>query len=170
MSLEGEIYGFIAMWNNICGPDIDMPPLGEATVLANRVVTYINGKFFRFPIFTETHSAEANKYNLYLLYVPKLCFQSNISYVNAYLESMLSGKPNDKIRKLKDIVMENDSVYYETQKEDIYFKSSLSKFCGIGNDFAVITRRITKNTGDIKYEIFYSSEIKIEKNVLSSSM
>ena len=158
--IEGDatIYGFLAIEDVMLSLAIDMPPLGEATVLSNRV---FDKKLHRFPIFNSVCKATEEKYGLYLLYVPRLLNLNNSWDVRAYNQAMTEEKPNQKVARIDRVKVEDNVAYYYPQNNDIFFKSS-SKLRGLSNGLAVIIRRISKVSGDIKYEIYNSEEIQIE--------
>lgn len=164
LPIEGDatIYGFIAIENLIFSLAIDMPPLGEATVLSNRVIFAFDKKLHRFPIFNSVCKATEEKYGLHLLYIPRLLNLSNQSNIQAYEQSMAQEKPNPKVAKIDGVKIEDNVAYYYPQNNDIYFMSS-SKLRGLSNGLAVIIRRISKISGDIKYEIYNSDDIQVEK-------
>lgn len=163
LPVEGDatIYGFLAIENFIFSMAIDMPPLGEATVLSNRVIFAFDKKLHRFPIFNSVCKATEEKYGLRLLYVPRLLNLSNQWNVQAYEQSMVQEKSNPKVARIDGVKIEDDVAYYYPQNNDMYFKSS-SKLRGLGNGLAVIIRRISKISGDIKYEIYNPEEIQVE--------
>lgn len=157
------IYGFITIDCGVLGGYIDMPPLGEATVLSNRVVFKTNNELHRFPIFNSVTSSSKDKYELRYLYVPKLLHLQYQSHVTAYIQSMTCDEPHYNVGKIENVILEEGVAYYRPMINDLYFQSA-SKLRGIGIDFAVITRRVSKLNDDIKYEIFSSTEVMIEKD------
>ena len=165
--VEGDstIYGFLAIENRFFGDtiDIDMPPLGEANVLSNRVIFAFDEKLHRFPIFNSVSRASEGKYGLYLLYVPRLLNLSNKWNVQAYKETMAKEAPHYNVSRIMDVKLEDNIAYYYPHEDDLYFESS-SKFRGLSNGFAVVIRRISNITGDIKYEIYNSDEVQIENS------
>lgn len=163
LPVEGDatIYGFLAIENFIFSMAIDMPPLGEATVLSNRVIFAFDKKLHRFPIFNSVCKATEEKYRLRFLYVPRLLNLSNQGNVQAYKQSMVQEKPNPKVVRIDGVKIEDDVTYYYPQNNDMYFKSS-SKLRGLSDGLAVIIRRISKISGDIKYEIYNPEEIQVE--------
>lgn len=165
LPIEGEstIYGFIAIENDILGLSIDMPPLGEATVLSNRVIFTFDKKLLRFPIFNSVCRVSDEKYGLHLLYVPKFLNLSNTWTVNAYVQTMVKETVNSSVSKIEGVKIEDNIAYYYPQDGDLYFTSS-SKLKGMSNGLAVIVRRISNITGDLKYEIYNPEEIQIENS------
>ncbi|MBD5422725.1 MAG: hypothetical protein HDR49_06835 [Bacteroides sp.] len=171
---EAEIYGFIAIEDNVAeiididksgNTSIDMPPLGEAIVLSNRVIFSMNEKVLKYPIFNIACKATENRYNLKYLYIPKFLRLSGNKSM-AYRQSMKKDVPDSNVGKIENVEIDDNRAYYYTSDSDILFKSD-SMLRGISNDFAVITRRLSSKTDDIKYEIFSSNEILIEKNEAS---
>lgn len=160
---ESTIYGFIAVENDILGLSIDMPPLGEATVLSNRVIFTFDKQLHRFPIFNSVCRASDEKYGLHLLYVPKFLNLSNAWTVKAYVQTMVKETVNSSVSKIEGVKIEDNIAYYYPQDGDLYF-TSLSKLKGMSNGLAVIVRRISNITGDLKYEIYNPEEIQIENS------
>lgn len=165
-----EIYGFITIEDYVFGCididnsgniSIDMPPLGEAKVLSNRVIFTINEKIRQVPIFNNVSKATEKRYNLQFLYVPKFLNLSG-NKVKAYKQSMKKDIPDINVNKIESVQIENNIAYYYPSESDLFFESD-SKIRGIGNGFVVITRRLSKVTDDIKYEVFNTNEIQIEK-------
>ena len=164
--MEATIYGFIAIEEDeedLFDLSIDMPPLGEAKVLSNRVITSINDKMYRFPIFSEARKATEIKYPLRFLYVPRLLNLPSQWEVKYYMSSLSDETPNPKVSRIDGVEIEDNIAYYYSKEDDLYFQSS-SRLSGIGNGMVVITRRLSKCSDDIKYEIFNSNEVLIEKN------
>lgn len=64
--------------------------------------------------------------------------------------------------RIDGVKIEDNVAYYYPQSNDMYFKSS-SKLRGLSDGLAVIVRRISKISGDIKYEIYNPDEIQLEK-------
>ncbi len=159
---DATIYGFLAIENLIFSRAIDMPPLGEATVLSNRVIFTFDKKLYRFPIFNSVCKATEEKYGLHFLYIPRLLNLSNQWNKQAYEQSMVQEKPNPKAARIDGVKIEDNVAYYYPQSNDMYFKSS-SKLRGLSDGLAVIVRRISKISGDIKYEIYNPDEIQLEK-------
>ena len=88
-----EVYGFIAINDDVFSMAIDMPaiidmpPMGECQILSNRAFFYLENKIHRFPIFRSVAKANEEKYDLYLLYIPK--FMALTKYdLDYYLYSM----------------------------------------------------------------------------------
>lgn len=158
---DAEIYGFIAIENDVFSFAIDMPPLGEGKVLSNRVIFSLNNKLHRFPVFNSVCKAIEEKYELYLLYIPKFYNLSEWG-IKVYTQSMKNEVPNSNVSKIKGVRIEDKKAYYYPDNGDLYFQST-SKLRGIGNGVAVITRRLSKLSEDIKYEIFNPQEVMIEK-------
>ena len=129
MGLEATIYGFVPVEVSLFDFRIDMPPLGEAKVVSNRVVAAFNGGLRHFPVFNDVSKPVEERYPLSLLYIPR------------FLRNRLDS---------------------ESQENDLYFESS-SKLSGIANGLAVITRRLSKETDELRYEIFNSDEVLVEK-------
>lgn len=166
---EADIYGFIAIEDDPLSNIINMPPLGECRVLSNRVIYYIENNLLRFPIFKAVGKAKEQKYALYLLYIPKYFSLSSDRDINSYRQSMSRETPNQNVVRIKGIQIDDQVAYYYPDENDLYFESR-SKFRGIGTDFAVITRRISESQDDIKYEIFDSYSVMIERNEKNSPM
>ena len=161
-----EVYGFIAINDDVFSMAIDMPaiidmpPMGECQILSNRAFFYLENKIHRFPIFRSVAKANEEKYDLYLLYMPK--FMALTKYdLDYYLYSMRNENPNLRVARINGVRIEDKRAYYYVNNDDLIFKSG-SKLRGISNDFAVITRRPAKISEDIKYEIFESSGIRTE--------
>lgn len=159
---DATIYGFIAMEDDIFSLAIDMPPLGEAKILSNRVLFGFNDQLHRFPIFSSVCKANEERYKLYLLYVSRFLNLPSQWKIKTYIQSMKHEEANPNVYKIDNVRIEDKTAYYYTKDDDLYFQST-SKLCGIGNGFAVITRRISNLSDDIKYEIFNPEEVKIEK-------
>lgn len=159
---EAEIYGFIATGDSIFSEIIDMPPLGECKVFSNRVIFNWEKKVYRFPIFHSVCLPSKEKYELYLLYVIKLLYSPSDRDRKNYLESMCEQRPNQNVGSIENVHIEENIAYYYTNGNDLYFKSR-SKLRGIGTNFVIITRRISKLSGDIKYEVFDSYSVKTER-------
>ena len=81
---------------------------------------------------------------------------------NSYLETLSKERPNPKVSRLHGVKIEENTAYFYPSENDLYFESK-SKFRALGSDFAVITRRVSKLTDNIKYEIFDSLSVKIEQ-------
>lgn len=160
---EAEIYGFIAIQNNILSSDIDMPPLGECLVFSNRVIFYLDKQLHRFPIFNDVRRPTQERYELYLLYVPKFFNLTSELERKYYVQSMTREIPNPKACQLKGVQIEDNIAYYYPNECDLYFESR-SKLRAIGSSFAVVTRRISKPSENVKYEIFDSHSVMIERS------
>lgn len=169
INVEASIYGFLAIDDDVFSYEIDMPPLGCANVLANRVVFAMGEKLYRFPIFSNLSKTSKEPYNLYLLYVPKFMFSPYHSHVQAYKYSMKNDKPSANVAKLEGIRIENGSAFYLPKEDDLMFRSS-SMLTGIANDFAVVVRRITKDRGHVIYEIYDKHEVRIENKILENEL
>lgn len=158
---ESTIYGFIAIENLFfSNPAINMPPLGEATVLSNRVVCVFDKIQYRFPIFYSVGQATEERYEINMLYVPRF-LNEHESKVRAYTQTMVSGVSNCNIIKIDGVKLENNIAYYFPKEDDLYFTSS-SKLRGLSNGLAVIIRRVSMISGDVKYEIYNAEEVQIE--------
>ena len=163
--MEATIYGFISIEEDeedLFDLAIDMPPLGEAKVLSNRVITSINDKMYRFPIFSEVSKATEMKYPLRFLYVPRFLNLPSQWEVKYYMSSLSDETPNPKVSRIDGVEIEDNIAYYYPKDNALYFQSS-SRLSGIGNGMVVITRRLSKCSDDIKYEIFTPNEVLIEK-------
>ena len=160
--VEANIYGFIAMYDDMLSSIIDMPPLGECKVLSNRAIFYLDKQLYRFPIFHSVSKVTEQKYNVYLLYISKFINLSSNWDRNSYLETLSKERPNPKVSRLHGVKIEENTAYFYPSENDLYVESK-SKFRAIGSDFAVITRRVSKLTDNIKYEIFDSLSVKIEQ-------
>lgn len=158
---EAEIYGFIAIEDDLLSFEIDMPPLGECQVLSNRVIFCLDNTRRSYPIFRSVCKAHEQKYGLYLLYVPKLYYLLNDG--KYYRDSMKDENPHPKVCRIKGIKIEGKVAYYYSDEQDLYFESK-SKLRAIGTGFCVITRRVSKPRDDFKYEIFDSHSVMMEKN------
>lgn len=159
---EAEIYGFIAIDDNILSIHIDTPPLGECQVFSNRVIFYMEKQLHRFPIFKSVCQASEERYGVYLLYVPKLFHLSSEWHRKYYNESMRKENPHPQVCKIDGIRIEEKVAYYFPEELDLYFESN-SKLRGIGTGFVVVIRRISPLTGDIKYEIFDFNSVMVER-------
>lgn len=160
---EAEIYGFIATASNILSMNIDMPPLGECQVFSNRVIFYLDKNLHRFPIFCNVRITSAERYGLYLLHVPKFLNLSSEWDRKFYIESMCKENPHPRVSRIEGVRIEDNVAYYYPNENDLYFESR-SKLRAIGSGFVVVTRRISKPSENIKYEIFDSHSVKIERS------
>ena len=160
---KAEIYGFIAINENPLSVNIDMPPLGECKVFSNRVIFFMDKQLHRFPIFQNVSQASEERYGIYLLYVPKFLQVSNEWERKYYMESMCRDKPHPKVSKIEGIQVEENVAYYNPKEHDLYFDSR-SKLRGIGSGFVIIVRRISKLSDEIKYEVFDSHSVRMERN------
>lgn len=159
---DAEIYGFIAIQDNMLSMNIDMPPLGECSVFSNRVIFYLDKQLHRFPIFQSVCKPTEEKYALYLLYVSKFLNLSTEWDRKYYMESMCKERPHPKVSRIDGIQIEDNIAYYLPNEHDLYFESR-SKLRAIGTGFVIVTRRISKLSGDIKYEVFDSHSVKTER-------
>lgn len=159
---EAEIYGFIATEDNILSPNIDMPPLGDCLILSNRVISYLNKQQYSFPIFKSLCKAREQKYKLYLLYVPKFFKLSPVWHITLYKDAMSKEINHPRLDRIEGIKIEENVAYYYTNEQDLYFESK-SKLRAIGSGFAVVTRRISRPSENIKYEIFDSHSVMIDQ-------
>lgn len=75
---------------------------------------------------------------------------------------MYKDVPDPRVSRVEDIQIENNVAYYYANKYDLFFESD-SRFRAIGLGFVVITRRYSKLSGNIKYEIFDSHSVKIKR-------
>lgn len=159
---EAEIYGFIAIDEDMLSTHIDTPPLGECQVFSNRVIFYLEKQLHRFPIFKSVCKVSEECYGVYLLYVPKLLHLSTeSSHRKYYKESMSKEKPHPQVWKIDGIRIVDKVAYYFPEESDLYFESN-SKLRGIGTGFVVVIRRISPLTGNLNYEIFDSHSVMIE--------
>lgn len=159
---EAEIYGFVATALHVLSSGIDMPPLGECKVFSNRVIFYLANELYRFPIFTSVHKASEERYGLQYLYVPRI-LNSPLGWNEKYYrDAMYKDVPDPRVSRVEDIQIENNVAYYYANKYDLFFESD-SRFRAIGLGFVVITRRYSKLSGNIKYEIFDSHSVKIKR-------
>lgn len=164
---EAEIYGLVAMDNPIFGYSENTPPLGIANVIANRIVFTIGNQISRAPIFNSVSLANCDKYPLYRLYIPTFLRILKDWQMKDYILSMREVCAPQRASKLPNVTTEKHQpdgplcAYYHPMPEDLYFTSNT--LSAIGNDFAIITRRINKESGTLIYEIFPSDEVKIEK-------
>lgn len=157
---EASIYGFVVYHDNIFSEQVSCPPLGRANVVGNRIIFAMDDKIYRFPIFTSIEKRTKECYPVYLLYVPRLMDLPYSSHVAAYIHSFKNEKPHMYIWKVDGIKL-IDNVPYYYPKDDEYIFKSPSPFTGIGNAFAVITRRISSNDGYFIYEVYDPNEVKV---------
>ncbi|MDE6648393.1 MAG: hypothetical protein K2K45_00500 [Muribaculaceae bacterium] len=161
---EAEIYGFISTVYNMFGTGIDMPPLGECQVFSNRVIFYLDKQLHSFPILTSVCKASEKRYGVYLLYNPRYLNLPPSDWSRKYYEyTMCRENPHPKAFKIEGVKIEDSVAYYYPNDYDLYFESR-SKFRAIGSGFVVITRRVSKPSENIKYEIFDSHSVLIERN------
>lgn len=158
---EAEVYGFIAIEDNFLSYAIDMPALGECHILSNRAIFLLNNHPRPFPIFKSVCKATKPRYGIYLLYVPKFRNLSSEWDKKFYQESMSKENPNPKVERIDGIKIEEKVAYYYSNEQDLYFESK-SKLRGIGSGFVVVTRRVSKQNDDVKYEIFDSHSVMME--------
>lgn len=116
----------------------------------------------RFPVFKSVCKASEERYGVYLLYVPKLFHLTSEWYRKYYIQSMHKEIPHPQVDKIDGIRIEEKVAYYFPEESDLYFESN-SKLKGIGSGFVVVIRRISPLTGDIKYEIFDSHSVMVER-------
>lgn len=160
---EAEIYGFISTENDMLSSIIDMPPMGECQVFSNRVIFYMKKELHRFPIFSTVCKASQTRYDLHLLYIVSF-FNSYSSWdLKAYIKYMESKSIITNLRRLKGVKIEENLAYYYPNDYDLYFESR-SKLRAIGVGFAVVIRRISKLSDEIKYELFDAHSVRIERN------
>lgn len=164
---SAEIYGFIATDNDPYSNIIDMPPLGEAVVLSNRVLYASSKGTSIFQLFSEVGRATEEKYDIHALIIPEFVYLQSEWNRSAYIRTLKDEKADPRISRIdpRRIKMGGTKAYYHPRDIDLYFQSA-SKFRGIATGLAVITRRITRNTEDIKYEVFCANEVLIEKSCL----
>ena len=62
--------------------------------------------------------------------------------------------------KIEGAFGERQAFYYP-RENDLYFQSS-SKLRGMASSFAVITRRVSKVSDQVIYEVYNPEEVKIE--------
>ncbi len=164
-----HIYGFVAVPEQELDVDKlplrDMPALGQANVLSNRVVSIICNQFCRFPIFTSVQKACEDRYNLYLLYVPHFLSSEYQGRRNAYKQTYTGESVESKVASFTEVKLEGTlqerQAFYYPRENDLYFQSS-SKLRGMASSFVVITRRISKVTDQVIYEVYNPEEVKIE--------
>lgn len=162
MGLEATIYGFIPVEETLFNPAINMPPLGEVKIVSNRAVTYYNGHLYRYPVFRRVRKGDDEWHPLLHLYVPRFFNQGSDSVIKAYTRCFKEGVVESRIESLRGVGIEEGCAYYYPQENDLYFESS-SNLSGIANGLAVITRRLSKETDELRYEIFNSDEVLVEK-------
>lgn len=160
---DADIYGFIVIEDDMLSLLIDMPPLGECQVFSNRAMFLMDNKLHRFPIFSTVCKVSENRYDLYMLYLVR--FSSLLSGWDLKAYKYYFGDRNiiSNLRKLNDVQIEENTAYYTPYKNDLYFESR-SKLRAIGSGVAVVTRRISKKTDVIKYEIFDAHSLRMERN------
>lgn len=165
---EAEIYGFIASEDNPLSNAVSMAPLGESLVLSNRVIFTFDKVLYNFPIFTSVCRTNKDKYNLHLLFIPKFFTDLTEPQRSYYIESMKKEEPHYHVSRIPKVSTHDKVAYYEPNNNDLYFKSR-SKLKGIGTEFEVITRRVSKHTDTIKYEIFDSYSVMIDQKTIPSA-
>ena len=69
------------------------PPLGECQVFSNRVIFFLEKQLLRFPIFKSVCKTSADRYGVYLLYVPKLFHLSSEWHRKYSKESICKENP-----------------------------------------------------------------------------
>lgn len=166
---EADIYGFIAIEDSMLIPCIDMPPLGECQVFSNRVMFFMNKELCRFPIFSKVCKVSEERYDLYMLYVLRFITLLSGWDKKAYLYYMRDRHIIQNLSKLNGVQIEDNNAYYLSNENDLYFESR-SNLRAIGSGVAVVTRRISKKTDDIKYEIFDAHSLRMEKNEKDTKM
>lgn len=166
---EADIYGFIAIEDNMLISGIDMPPLGECQVFSNRVMFFMNKELRRFPIFSKVCKVSEIRYDLYMLYIVKFFTLLSGWDGKAYLYYMRDRHIIQNLSKLNGVQIEDNNAYYLSNENDLYFESR-SNLRAIGSGVAVVTRRISKKTDDIKYEIFDAHSLRMEKNEKDTKM
>ncbi|HJE38599.1 MAG: hypothetical protein C7K11_06365 [Candidatus Amulumruptor caecigallinarius] len=163
---KAYIYGFVATQGRALDVDIDMPALGQAKVLSNRVVYESRA----FPILTSVQKACEEKYNLYQLHVPHFLssyYQDSKygSWRNAYWQAFTGESVESKVTSYGNVKIEGAfgerQAFYYPRENDLYFQSS-SKLRGMASSFAVITRRVSKVSDQVIYEVYNPEEVKIE--------
>ena len=162
-SESAEIYGFVAIEDNIFGERIDMPPLGECNVFSNRIIFNVGEHQSRRPIFLSVYKATEERYDLYMLYIFKFLDLYRGCDFKAYKSYMRDRKIIPSLSKLKEIKIEEEEAFYYPSEHDLYFESS-SKLRASASGFAVITRRHSKLSDTVRYEIYDSRSVKIERN------
>lgn len=162
LGLEAKIYGFIAVEETLFSPTVNMPPLGEVKIISNRAVAYYNGCLCRYPIFRSVHKCDDEWHPLFHLYIPRFFNQGREAVTRAYKRCFADGVVESIIESLRGVGIEEGCAYYYPQENDLYFESS-SDLSGFANGLAVITRRLSKETDELRYEIFNSDEVLVEK-------
>lgn len=166
LPVEGlaEIYGFVPYHDDTFSSiglekTPTCPPLGPANIIGNRIIFSIEGNIYRAPLFKALSIAE-EKYPIYLLYVPRLLNLSAESRIKAYLSSFKNEKPSPYINQVDGIrIVDKEPFYFPN--EDEYLFTSSSKLKGIGNSFAVITRRLSKDNGLLLYEVYDPQDVEV---------
>lgn len=166
LPVEGlaEIYGFVPYHDDtFSGLGMEKtpvcPPLGPANIIGNRVIFALDGKIYRAPLF-KTISVAEEKYPIYLLYVPRLLNLTAESRIKAYLSSFKNERPSPYINQVDGIrTIDNKPFYFPNEGE--YLFTSSSKLKGIGNAFAVITRRLSKDSGLLLYETYDPQDVEV---------
>lgn len=166
LPVEGlaEIFGFVPYHEDVLS-DFGLertptcPPLGAANIIGNRIIFAIDGQIYRVPLF-KTLAVADEKYPIYLLYVPRLLDLPAESRVKAYISSFKNEKPSPYIYQVNGIkIIDKEPFYFPN--EDEYLFTSPSKLKGIGNAFAVITRRKSKENGILQYEVYNPQDIEV---------
>lgn len=161
---EAKIFGFISTGRNMFSTSIDTPPLGECQVFSNRVIFYLDKQLHSFPIFYSVCKASEERYEVYLLYNQRFLSLPSSNWDRKYYEHAMSREtPNPKVTQIEEIRIDDGVAYYYPNEHDLYFESR-SKFRAIGSEFVVITRRVSKPSENIKYEIFDSHSVMIERS------
>jgi len=172
LPIEGKavIYGFVPFHcddiddiDSYFGYDetIICPPIGPANVIGDRIIFPIDGKFFRAPIF-ESLSSKEEEYPVYLLYVPRFLSLSSKCKISGYKKAFKSERPKlIGYDKYPDDIRVIDNMPFYSPLNGEYIFSSASKLRGIGNSFVVITRRLSKETGTVVYEVYNPKDVEI---------
>ena len=159
---ESTVYGFVPYNETyFLNPDtIGCPPLGEATIIGNRLIYFTDKQIFRFPIFNSVSKLKDEKYNVYHLHVPRLMEIESGYKLRCYLNSVKKEKPDCDVWKVDSIKIIEDSAFYYP-KEDEYLFETTTPFRAIANAFVVITRRISTDRGIVVYEVYDPKELEI---------
>lgn len=161
---EAEIYGFITTVCSMFSTDIDIPPLGECQVFSNRVIFYLNKQLHSFPIFYNVCKVSEEKYEVHFLYNQRFFNLPSSNWDRKYYEyTMCRENPHPKVTQIEGVRIEDMVAYYYPNENDLYFESR-SKLRAIGSGFVVVTRRVSKTSENIKYEIFDSHSVMIERS------
>lgn len=156
---EATIYGFVAYHERLDDfpkdvKGINCPALGPAHVIGNRIVSALDGKLYRFPIFISVTKATKNKYPVFGLYNPELLLEAVYpSRATSYRRSMQSKTPDQFVYKNDGVKIEDNEAFYYPKEDELFFESSTS-LKGIANAFVVITRRIAPDNEQVVYEVY----------------